>query len=225
MVLSVLGGFTAGFVHVLSGPDHLSAITPLSVDNPKQASLSGLRWGLGHTFGVCLLGMIALFLRESFPAEWLSGSSEKLVGIVLIGIGLWSIKKALAKKIHIHHHHHDGQQHAHVHSHQSIKPVEIHTNTNHHHTHIAAFIGVLHGFAGTSHIFGIVPALAFSTRQESILYLVFFGIGTVIAMTLFSSVIGFFAIRFADRVADLHKKLLVVSGSVAVLVGFVWIII
>ena len=224
MVLSVLGGFTAGFVHVLSGPDHLSAITPLSVDNPEHSAASGLRWGLGHTFGLCTLGLLALLLREAFPVQWLTGTSEKAVGIVLIGIGLWSIKKALAKKIHIHHHNHDGHLHVHVHSHQSIEPNEHHISKTHRHTHIAVVIGVLHGFAGTSHIIGIVPALAFTTRQESILYLLFFGIGTVIAMTLFSGIIGYLAVRFADRIADLHKKLLVLSGSVAVLVGLIWVI-
>ncbi len=41
-------GLVAGFVHVLSGPDHLAAIAPYAVDGKSRAWRTGVRWGLGH---------------------------------------------------------------------------------------------------------------------------------------------------------------------------------
>jgi hydrogenase/urease accessory protein HupE len=42
----VFAGFLAGFLHVLSGPDHLAAIAPYSVDGRVRAWRTGVRWGL-----------------------------------------------------------------------------------------------------------------------------------------------------------------------------------
>ncbi len=52
-------GLVAGFVHVLSGPDHLAAIAPYAVDSRSRAWRTGVRWGLGHTAGVLCVGAAA----------------------------------------------------------------------------------------------------------------------------------------------------------------------
>ena len=53
-------GFLAGFVHVLSGPDHLAAIAPYAVDGKSRAWRTGVRWGLGHAAGVLGVGLLVL---------------------------------------------------------------------------------------------------------------------------------------------------------------------
>jgi len=58
-VLAILTGLLAGGVHVLSGPDHLAAVAPLAVQD-RSAWRSGLRWGLGHSSGVLLVGVLSL---------------------------------------------------------------------------------------------------------------------------------------------------------------------
>ncbi len=90
-------GLLAGFVHVLSGPDHLAAIAPYAVDGKSRAWRTGVRWGLGHAAGVLGVGLLVLALREALPVEAVSAWGERLVGLALIGIGIWGICAALAR--------------------------------------------------------------------------------------------------------------------------------
>src|SRR3982751_1551261 len=85
----------AGLVHVFSGPDHLAAIAPLAMKRQRGAWRTGLRWGIGHASGVAFVGILALILRGILPVDLISGWSDRLVGVLLIGIGLWTLRKAL----------------------------------------------------------------------------------------------------------------------------------
>ncbi|MGO6719233.1 High-affinity nickel transporter, partial [Rhizobium ruizarguesonis] len=58
-------GLLAGFVHVVSGPDHLAAIAPYAVDAKARAWRTGIRWGVGHSAGVVGVGLFALLLRDT----------------------------------------------------------------------------------------------------------------------------------------------------------------
>jgi hypothetical protein len=62
----------AGSVHVLSGPDHLAAVAPLAVRQPRAASRLGLVWGLGHVLGLGVVVALALTFRATLPLESLS---------------------------------------------------------------------------------------------------------------------------------------------------------
>ena len=44
-------GVAMGIIHVLAGPDHLSALATLSVGSSWRAILLGVRWGVGHSLG------------------------------------------------------------------------------------------------------------------------------------------------------------------------------
>lgn len=90
-MLIALTGLLAGIVHVLSGPDHLASVSPLAIGNKGKAWIIGLKWGLGHTSGVFLVGLLLLLFREFIPLRILSSYSDRLVGIVLI-IGLWGLQ-------------------------------------------------------------------------------------------------------------------------------------
>ena len=91
-----LAGLVAGAVHVLSGPDHLAAIAPYAVADKARSWRTGVRWGLGHSAGVLVVGLLVLLTRQALPVEALSARSELGVGLVLIGIGIWGIRAALA---------------------------------------------------------------------------------------------------------------------------------
>lgn len=43
--------FVTGVGHVLTGPDHLSALALLSVGTTFRAFVLGVRWGVGHRYG------------------------------------------------------------------------------------------------------------------------------------------------------------------------------
>ena len=220
-MISMLAGFAAGSIHVMTGPDHLAAVSPIAIDNRNSPSVVGLKWGIGHTSGVCLIGGLALLLREVIPLNFISGYSERLVGITLVFIGLWGIRKAYMKKALPHTHKHDGQVHAHPHIHHG--PEEQAPAGTPIHTHTAFGVGIIHGFAGSSHIVGILPALAFASRVDAVLYLLFFGIGTVLAMVAFSTVVGMVTRRLEIKGALVFQRMLAAFSGIAVCIGVYWI--
>jgi hypothetical protein len=218
MITVILGGIVAGLIHVFSGPDHLAAIAPLAMKHRHRPWLIGLRWGAGHASGVAAVGILMLLLRGILPVDFISGFSDRLVGALLIGIGIWALRKAL--QIHAHDHSHDGHTHQHIHIHgKTAKP---HAAVPHLHTHAAFGIGTLHGFAGSSHFLAIIPALALPTNALVITYLGCYGIGTILAMMIFSSTIGTVATRYAGAV-KIYRGFMFACSAVAILVGCVWL--
>lgn len=220
-MFAVLTGLAAGALHVLSGPDHLTAVAPLAVRRPRRAWQPGVRWGLGHSAGVACVGLLSLLLRELIPLEWLSSWGERLVGVMLVGIGLWALRIALRKSVHEHEHEHDGESHVHFHLHHA--PLEHPAAGAHIHTHAAFGIGTLHGLAGSSHFLGVLPALAFPTKTQAAAYLLAFGVGTIAAMAMFSWGIGWLAARFATRGVKVYRCLMGASAVASMGVGGFWL--
>jgi hypothetical protein len=220
-------GLVAGAVHVFSGPDHLAAVAPLAVDSRRSLWRSGLLWGIGHTGGVLAVGGLALLLRDLLPIEALSAFSERTVGLALVAVGLWGIRRAARLRIHVHAHEHGGSGHTHLHVHDASghhSPSDGSPDRAHDHVHASFLFGVLHGLAGSSHLFGILPALALPSREASLVYLGGYGAGTVASMTLFSSLMGVLASRIRGHGAQPYRALLYACSTAAILVGGVWLI-
>jgi sulfite exporter TauE/SafE len=222
-MISAILGFAAGSIHVLTGPDHLAAVSPLAIENRDKSLLVGLKWGVGHTGGVCLLGILSLILREIIPISFISGYSERIIGMILIGIGLWGIRRVYYDKIHFHYHEHDGKSHIHFHSHGKEPSHE--SPKAHIHTHVAFAVGIMHGFAGTSHIFGILPALAFTSRIDAVFYLLFFGAGTIAAMTVFAAMIGYLSNKLEGKGTIIIQRMLSGFSVAAIFIGIYWILV
>jgi hypothetical protein len=196
VLVAALAGTLAGFVHVLSGPDHLAAVAPLASEGQRGSWRAGALWGLGHSSGVIIVGLLALMLRSWLPIESLSSWSERMVGVVLIGIGLWGFHRAFRSR---------AQTHSHAHPR-------------------AAFgVGILHGLAGSSHFLGVLPALALPGLAASLGYLGGFGLGTVAAMSGFATVIGLIATRTQQRGPVATKWLLSACSTAALVVGIAWL--
>lgn len=220
-MIAILSGLITGAGHVWSGPDHLTAVAPLAVRQPNRSWVLGLRWGIGHSAGVAVVGLLSLMLRELLPVEWLSSWGERLVGFMLIAIGLWGVRKALQKTVHTHEHTHDGDRHVHIHVHSAKAG---HDARAHQHTHAAFGIGILHGLAGSSHLLGILPMLAFPTVTQALGYLVAFAVGTVVSMAGFSWAMGIAARRCAAKGLQLYRGLMITCAAAAVIIGCVWIV-
>jgi len=209
--ITAVAGMFAGSVHVLSGPDHLAAIAPLASDGRRQHWKSGALWGFGHSSGVLIVGVLALLFKDWLPVDALSSWSEWVVGFTLVAIGLWGLHRALRSRVRTHEHQHGEMSHAHAHVHEPP------------HTHAAFGVGILHGFAGSSHFLAVLPALALPDLSSSLGYLAGYGIGTVAAMSLFSTAIGFVAARAEHRGANAGRWLLSACSAAAMLVGIFWI--
>jgi len=227
--LTVLfAGVLAGLVHVLSGPDHVAAVAPLALGTRTKAWLAGLQWGLGHSLGVLLVGAVAWSLRHLIAPDtvqaW-SASAERLVGIVLVGIGLWGLRFALRARLHRHEHAHEAGKHVHVHLHAKAHDAHTHDASapTHRHTHAALAVGVLHGFAGAAHLLGVLPAIALPTAWLAATYLAGFGLGSVAGMAAFAGALGRIGTLASARGAHLHRVLMGMSSAAAVGVGAFWL--
>lgn len=79
----------------------------------------------------------------------------------------------------------------------------------------------LHGVAGSSHFFGVLPALALPSRHYGLAYISAFGVGTVAAMTLFAAMAGLAGARFATL--GMQRGLMHTASIAAVAMGGVWL--
>jgi hypothetical protein len=202
VIFSLLAGVFAGLVHVVSGPDHLAAVAPLATTpgdriRPWQA---GVIWGVGHTSGVVLIGLLLIGFRSMLPLDAISAYSERLVGAALVALGVWAAFRAR----------------------------DFHRRDTRPHSHPgggASFVmGTLHGLAGSSHLFGVLPALALPTQAGALFYLAGFGLGAVIAMTIFAAVVGILAMRAGRRSRHAFQTMLYACSLSAFLVGGFWLI-
>src|SRR5262245_52184900 len=196
VLVASLAGALAGVIHVLSGPDHLAAVGLLA--NDGRSWRVGTLWGCGHSIGVVAVGLLALLLRGWLPIAALSSWSERTAGVVLIGIGVWGLHRAFGTRVHTH-------------------------PARHTHTHAAFGVGVLHGLAGSSHVLGVIPALALPGVSASLGYLGGFGVGTVAAMTGFAMVAGQVAARAELRRSMAMRWLLSAWSTLALIVGIAWL--
>lgn len=223
MTVLLLAGLLAGAMHVVSGPDHLAAVAPLTLREWRKAWTLGLRWGLGHASGVIFLGLIFLLIRQQASIEAISSFSERLVGVALIVLGSWGIRQALRNRVHAHTHTHNGNGSTHVHIHVHAaghKPAE---ETAHFHSHAAFAVGGLHGLAGGSHLFGVIPALLLNSQGKTLLYLVSYGTGTVAAMICFAAVVGLINQRCMQAGQAAYQRFALGCSVAAALLGVYWL--
>lgn len=221
-MIPILAGGLAGLVHVLSGLDHLAAIAPISMQRQGASWRTGFRWGVGQAGGVLFVCALSLLGKAMLPLSAFSSFAERLVGVALIAIGVWGLRKVWKGHVHIHAHDHNGKGHGHLHVHSHLS---MHGREKAHaHTHAAFAVGTLHGFAGSSHFLGVLPALAFTNRIEAIYYLTSFGIGTILAMAFFSHAIGFLAKGSSLKGHLAYHPLIGVCSAVAIGVGSYWLV-
>lgn len=219
-MIAAITGLVAGIVHVWSGPDHLAAIAPLAMRKQSRSWAPGARWGIGHSAGVAAVGLISLWVRDLLPIDLLSTWGERCVGVMLLGIGLWALRKAFT--VHAHEHDHEGDRHLHLHAHsRTVDHEQVRAHT--HHTHAAFGIGLLHGIAGSSHFLGVLPVLALPTRFQAVSYLLTFALGTICSMALFSWIMGSMASRCAITHTRIYRGLMSSCAASALIVGCVWL--
>ncbi|RYG99226.1 hypothetical protein EON65_50490 [archaeon] len=90
-----LTGFTLGLVHVLAGPDHLSALAALSVGTSYKAFILGVRWGIGHSTGLVAVAIVFISLKGNLDIRQLGRYCDSLVGLFMIVLGVYGVMNAL----------------------------------------------------------------------------------------------------------------------------------
>jgi ABC-type nickel/cobalt efflux system permease component RcnA len=229
LTFPLFAGIIAAVLHVISGPDHLAAVTPFAIESKKKAWKVGLFWGIGHLLGMLSIGVLFLFFKELIPIEKISEHSEQFVGIILIGLGLWIFLKIFkAEKKHKHTHIHAQNNpiiHKHPHKHTAEK-VHTHAHPNLKQGNIASLsVGFVHGLAGVAHFLLFLPVIGFTSMLDSSKYIIGFGIGTLIAMISFAMVVGKVAdFSKQDHNETFFKGIRLAGGLFAFIIGIYWVI-
>lgn len=221
-MLSVLTlGLMIGMRHALEA-DHVAAVASLATRSRsvKETTRLGIAWGMGHTITLFVIGSAVLLMGTLVPPTLAQGL-ELAVGVMLLLLGLDVLRRLIRDGIHVHVHQHNGQRHVHAHDHQA--PV-IHDMDAHRHAHRAPVpwralcVGLIHGMAGSA----ALVVLTLSTIQsawQGVLYIVLFGVGSIVGMAALSAVIAL-PLRFtARRVAWFYKGLSGTIGVLTVLLG------
>ena len=222
MFTILISAVLASMLHVISGPDHLAAVTPLAISSQKKGWLVGLVWGFGHLIGMLLIGVLFLLFKKVIPVEAISSYSEQLVAVVLIVVGLWAFYRIFNEK----------KKHTQPHTHSDGR-VHIHTYESERHSHqqkikenvlSSLSIGFLHGLAGVAHFIILLPVLAFETKFEGMQYILGFAIGTVLAMTVYALLLGNIAQYSKNANHPLFfKGIRFAGGLFAIVIGFYWL--
>jgi ABC-type nickel/cobalt efflux system permease component RcnA len=85
-------GLLLGVVHVITGPDHLSALIVLSAGSSWRSATLGMRWGCGHSTGLIIVTAIFLALDQELDVDSFGTYCDFIVGILMIALGLWSMR-------------------------------------------------------------------------------------------------------------------------------------
>lgn len=217
--LIIIAGLLIGLVHAFE-PDHIGAMSTQLIKNTNKskkqdlrnltvvASLKGALWGAGHTSSIILIGLLIAGLSLNIPDNFFI-SAEVIVGFMLIILGIFTFtNRSIFKQKHIHpHKHSNGISHTHPHTH----------NEDHKHGHKAYLIGCIHGVAGSGSLVALTAA-TMNGFDMMIYFLILFGIGSIIGMTVASGVIGLPFI-FLSKVGSVTKYLRYVIASITFIIG------
>ncbi|MBV6881497.1 hypothetical protein NG800_016085 [Epilithonimonas ginsengisoli] len=177
----------AGLEHAFE-PDHLVAVNTLvsERDNLKQSLKDGIYWGIGHTTTIFFVGIIMIIFKMNI-GEDVFRNFEAFVGLMLITLGVFRILKMFYPNIRL------TSQHSHT-------------------LHRAAFgVGSIHGLAGSGALV-IMVITQIKSPVDSFIYLIIFGLGSIIGMFLASYL---FSIPYTKNLLKSKKalRILIISSS------------
>lgn len=222
----IFAGIIASILHVISGPDHLAAITPFAIDARQKVWKIGFLWGLGHLSGMLLIGLLFLVFKESIPFEQISEHSEQIVGVVLIALGFWVLYSFYwRKETHLSTDTQHGEDLLNINEQANSELLDSYANEKNFNKHWSSFgIGVLHGFAGIAHFVLLLPVLGFENQMDSVQYIIGFGLGTVLAMTIYTFLLGRVStISRRQNSSSIFQTIRFSGGIFAITIGVYWL--
>ena len=237
---AMLLGFLLGLQHA-TDPDHLVAVATILTRERRFAdgALIGVLWGAGHMTTLTIVGAIIIGLKLTVTPA-VGGSLELVVAAMLIVLGILRLRDAIrgldtVPAGHLVADHDHGGGAGVVHSHPHVHGAEH----SHEHAHVhpsrwlaklgwrsgwpagrALVVGAIHGLAGSAAVSLLVLATLRSTTS-AVVYLLIFGIGTIIGMTLLTSLMAF-PVSMALRYRRARQALALCAGVGSIAFGLVY---
>jgi len=215
-LLAALLGVLLGIRHAFE-PDHLAAVSTLAAEerSVKGGLFLGALWGLGHTASLLLVGGTLAAVETQMP-EHVADALELCVGVMIVGLGIRAIVKAVreGRMGEVTPHTHGDVAHAHA----SKAP----------HVHVSRWtlatrplvVGLIHGLAGSGALTALVLAELPSVGAR-LAYIAMFGAGSVVGMSMLSALCGFPLARL-QRAPRMMAALLLAVGILSVGAGAWW---
>lgn len=201
-----------GFKHSYDA-DHIIAVSNIlrKVGHVKSAVNISMSWAAGHLLTAALITAILYSFKGTIAGNFL-GKFEIAVALMLIFLGIYSLKDAFF--LHSHRHRHGGIVHSHPHIHPANNnlPHDVHE-----HKHMLG-IGIMHGLASNDELLILMTAsLGVTSIGAAILGFGAFGIGVVIGMAMFSSVFSYILSRFKNDIV--FRLVSFAAGGISVTYG------
>ncbi|KAG6623888.1 protein phosphatase 2C 10 [Phytophthora cinnamomi] len=92
-----LTGMLFGLIHVLTGPDHLSALATLSAGSSWRSFALGVRWGCGHSIGLIVMAVLFISLDGKLDFSVLNVVTDVLVGVFMIALGVYGVHEGVKR--------------------------------------------------------------------------------------------------------------------------------
>lgn len=222
LVVILATAFVTGAAHAIE-PDHVVAVTGFVCRRPDpiRALAFGVRWAIGHSVSVVLIGAALVLLDLQLP-PWLDRPLQFSIGVLLVAIGIWVLlgewrTDHAASSDSVGTQAFDRGERA-----PGIGPGTERIGPAHSHGARSLWVGVIHGFSG-HHFVAVLPVTLLATPAAVGGYLLVFCIGTVLAMAAFAGATGLLLGR-ADRSAPVVARALrLVTVLASFAIGAVWI--
>jgi ABC-type nickel/cobalt efflux system permease component RcnA len=226
---SALTALTIGLVFGLKHAtevDHVVAVTNIVSEQRKlwRAALVGALWGAGHTASLLVVGVVVLVLRVAIP-EHVGAWLEFGVALMIILLGVNTFLRALRGRaaIHLHRHRHGGLTHTHVHFHDEDTlhegaPAAPHSHAVRRIGLKPLLVGAVHGLAGSA-VLTLLVLAQIGSPVVGILYLLVFGLGSIVGMLLMSGLVGLPFVLTARKLDRFHHTLQTAAGALSICFG------
>ena len=199
-----------GFRHSY-GTDHLIAVSNIlrKSDSVKSSIRIGFSWAAGHMLTAAIITLTLFIFKESFLKNVLP-NFERIAGIMLIILGILSLRDFLG--FHFHRHSHGKVIHSHAHIHFKNSRGKKHS-----HAHIFG-IGIIHGLASNNELLILFTAsLAVTSLGGLMAALGMFSFGVALGMILFAVVFSYPLIKMHSE--KIYKFASFGTGSIGIVYG------
>lgn len=176
--------------------------------HPLRALGFGLRWALGHSLALLILGGLLLAFDLRLAPGHVRGL-ETAVGALLVGLGLWALVGVV-----------------HLRSGDLTHRLEHRLGRVHSHGRMGGgslWTGAAHGLAGTAALFALLPLGLIGSPGLATAYVLCFGLGTVLAMGGYALLAGTLLHSLGERAARLAFAGRIGAALASIAIGLLWI--
>ncbi|MCF6092731.1 hypothetical protein L1765_01820 [Microaerobacter geothermalis] len=201
----IVTSFLLGVIHAFDY-DHVAEMTDFVSQDPRPSKVIkfGIKFGLGHTTTVFIIGSVVLAFKYSLSVTF-NSSWELFSGILLIALGMWSIYRRFLRKQKLKS---EGQ------SQTKMDQMVF--------TYGPLLTGIVTGMAGTAGVLLFGPLNAVNTVTGAMVLIIFYGIGVTLTMVIYGVMVGRF-FSWSYRWKYVSKGMWFLTGMSSLVIGVIWI--